>query len=199
MVHPDLEEADLLLARAAKNAFVRAEHLQQLCLAAESVAEATEASRACDRAERSMRQHLLVLDQFRRRRRADSREQRIRDAGPRRLRAAALEDALRRVICAERAEAAERLALYDELDSLIDPQTAPDDFAERPFHAQVLEFAAALGLSPETAEGWPDLPDAEDIPEPDADPEAHADISRLPHEERCRRLARAGVLIPDTS
>lgn len=190
---PEIEEADLMLARAAKNAFARAEHMQALCLAAETVAEAAEASRACDRAERSMRQHLLMLERQQRARRAEARETEDVALRRRERRAHALRGAMRRVICAERAEAAERLELLDALEDLIDPETGPRDMADRPFQAQLLEIADTLGLSRETTAGWVDLPCADAPFEGELDEES-GDISHLPEDERRRILMRHGVV-----
>ncbi|MFL5297323.1 MAG: hypothetical protein ACJ798_13160 [Phenylobacterium sp.] len=167
----DLDEA--MLARLAGLDLAAAEKVHGKLMAAEEASEIAELGRTYQRCARSLRQTLALKAKLK-----HDREAVAKGAAPakpggvavaRRLKD--LTQAVTRIIWdeAERADAPDFLEM---LDDMIADECQGDSFCAEPVDDHVARICMAIGLPPEGAEHWRDLPDP---PEDFADAEAPED------------------------
>jgi len=179
MSEPTPDRDEEMLARLAEFDLAAAERVHGRLMAAEAAGEIAELGRTYQRIARSLRQTLALKAKLKRERETQA------NAGPstsppnsppggvavaRRLRE--VRGAARRVIWNEAEDADHATLLDEELEELLTQEMLGDSFCAEPLDDHVARTCLELGLSPEGAEGWRDLPD----PPPDAgDPDKAVD------------------------
>ncbi|MDZ4375188.1 MAG: hypothetical protein U1C74_27710 [Phenylobacterium sp.] len=183
--HPEIEEADLLLAKAARNDFAFAEHVQRRGLATDDAAELGELARASARLTRSMRQNLALLSKQKADREKAERERRDhearRDAPPasspadlrRERHMDDIQTGVSRVIVAAAGGDRRRIREHlERFDREMDDWTEQSDFEDYEPDEIIRHAGRVLGLPPGLADRWRDLPDPEWLPDPAPQPPA---------------------------
>ena len=160
---PDDISDEEMLGRLAACDLSAAERVHGRLMAAEAASEVAELGRTYQRLARSLRQTLALKARLKREREAAAKDApQAAPAAPggvavaRRLRE--VRQAVTRVIWneAEREDA----PFYEEaLDELVAEEMLRDSFCAEPLDDHVARICLALGLSPEGAERWRDLPD----------------------------------------
>jgi hypothetical protein len=152
----DIEESDVMLAESARLDLMLARDLHARALATEDNVEAATLARAYQGVTRSMRQSLALLAKFKEGRVRAAREaQRARPRNEARI--AARREAVRRVMFAETDED-EHEDRWDWIDARLGIEALPDDFADQPLDAQVVEICAEMGVDREAAAAWRETP-----------------------------------------
>jgi len=205
--HPEIDEGDLLLARAARMDFAFAEHVQRLALETEDAAELDVLARASARLTRSMRQNLALLGKQKAERAKATREaQQAADRGapdappvpsPAAMRRERhmddIQSGVGRIIVAE--AAGDRRRIRDHLERF---DREMDDWHEKPDFEdyepdEIIRHACrVLDLPLGLADRWRHLPDPEWLPDPeprleaserDPDREIHWPPGDIPSED----------------
>ena len=170
-----------MLARLAACDLSAAERVHGRLMAAEATAELAELGRTYQRITRSLRQTLALKARLRRELEQGVRDTTTKDAAspsaPSPAGGVAVARRLREV------HAAVARVIWDEvdredvefLDELLAEEISADrlgdDFCSEPLDDHVARLCLSLGLSPEGAEGWRDLPDPpDDADEPPDEP-----------------------------
>lgn len=173
---PEIEEADVMLAQAARMDLAVMRHAHDLILASDDARTVATLTNGYARASRCMRQNLALLAK----QKAD-RAKAGRDAAPPRTypweqphpadeRAEHLQSAVGRMISAASAGDTKLHADWvHRFDRELDDWYEADDFLDEPFDAQVLRACATLGLPEDLAGRWEQLPDPTFFPDPEPD------------------------------
>ncbi len=183
---PEIDEADAMLARAAKLNLQAAEHVHACLLETTDAAQLAQLSRAANQLTRSMRQCLALLarlrsDRAKAAREADQHETwlKARGQGPevephvdpsdiaRAVRVDEIQAGVVRVIAKVAAGDREReTALVHRFDRELDDWWDEPDFLDFDIDTVVRHACRILDLPPETADRWRDLPDPVWSPDP---------------------------------
>lgn len=177
---PEIEEADVLLAKTARMDFAFARHVQERGLGADDVKDLAELARAYARLTRSLRQNLALLTKQKAEREKAERAREQHEAWraartpEHDLHELALEErtgevqaAVDRVISA--AAAGDEKLHTDwthRFDREVDDWTEADDWLDDDFDAVVRRACQALGLPDDLAARWRDLPQPTFFPDP---------------------------------
>ncbi len=162
---PDISD-EQILARLAARDLAAAERVHDRLMAAEETGEIAELGRTYQRFARSLRQTLALKARFRREQEQAAREA----AAPQEARpptsglAAArrvgeVRAAVVRVVWDEAEDEDAREDYTEELDDLLQAASERTDFCDEPLDDHVARTCLRLGLSPQGAEHWRDLPD----------------------------------------
>jgi hypothetical protein len=170
MSEPCAERDEEMLARLAEFDLAAAERVHGRLMAAEEAGEIAELGRTYQRIARSLRQTLALKAKLKRDREAAAREPaaKARPGGvavARRLRE--LRQALARIVWDEAEDADHATDLEEEAQDLVTREMLGGAFCAEPLDDHVARLCLELGLSPQAAETWRDLPDP---PEGAADP-----------------------------
>jgi hypothetical protein len=171
MSEPTADRDEEMLARLAEFDLAAAERVHGRLMAAEETSEIAELGRTYQRVARSLRQTLALKAKLKRDREAAAKDISTDTASggvaiARRLRE--VRPALARVIWSEAEDADHATLLEEELDELLSAERLHKGFADEPLDDQVARLCLDLGLPPQAAEAWRDLP--EPANEPDETP-----------------------------
>ena len=173
---PIADPDEQMLARLAALDLAAAEKAHGKLMAAEEAGEIAELGRTYQRLARSLRQTLALKARLAREREMAANQPKPPRSGPgahatvKRMRELRL--GVVRVIWDEQ-EREDALDLEDALDGLIARDSFEDDFAAEPLDDHVARICLELGLSPQGAEHWRDLPDPTDAGPPPEEPDQH--------------------------
>ncbi|MDZ4371038.1 MAG: hypothetical protein U1C74_06410 [Phenylobacterium sp.] len=174
--HPEIEEAELLLARTAKMDFVFAQHVQQRALDSDDPAELAELARAYARLTRSVRQNLALLNRQKADREKAAREARREAEAPtapsvsdirRQSHMDDIQAGVSRVIVAEAEGDRRRIREHlERFDREMDDWHEKPDFEDYEPDEIIRHACRVLDLPENLADRWRTLPDPTWLPDP---------------------------------
>jgi hypothetical protein len=178
--HPEIEEADLLLARTAKMDFVFAQHVQRRALDSDDPAQLAVLAQAYARLTRSIRQNLALLNRQRADREKAAREQKaaeeqreVRETPPasadlrRQSHMDDIQSGVSRIIVAEAGNDRGRIREHlERFDREMDDWHEKPDFEDYEPDEIIRHACRVLDLPQSLADRWRTLPDPAWLPDP---------------------------------
>ena len=203
---PEIEEADVLLAKTARMDFAFARHVQEQALGTDDAKELAELARAYTGLTRSLRQNLALLAKQKAER---EKAQRAREQHEALLAIRTPERDLRELAADQRTEevqaAVDRVisaaAAGDEqlhtdwahrFDREVDDWSEAEDWLDDDFDAVVARACQALGLPDDLAARWRELPQPTFFPDPAPETQDEIDAANAAVRELTARY-RLGV------